>query len=309
MKKYANLIIVIMSFIILILIFLNKSLVSNTIILSLYIWFNTLVPSMFPMFVLSDILINYHFIDYIPKYIKMFIAKVFNISESGVLVLLLSLISGFPSNGINIKSAYDMHLLSKEECEHLLLFNHFANPLLVLQTIGVFYLNNSNYGIIILISHILSNIIIGILFRKRNYPTNTNYIANNKKSQSFGYVLSSSINKSINTLLMISGTVTLFLILSTLISNIFNLNVYLDVLAKGILEMTMGLSSLSSIPINDIYKVIFSTMFISFGGLSIHLQVMTSLGEDIRYKNYFKGRIYQTLISGIISYIVMLIIF
>ena len=153
----------------------------------------------------------------------MFIGRVFNISESGVLVLLLSLISGFPSNGINIKSAYDMHLLSKEECEHLLLFNHFANPLLVLQTIGVFYLNNSNYGIIILISHILSNIIIGILFRKRNYPTNTNYIANNKKSQSFGYVLSFSINKSINTLLMISGTVTLFLILSTLISNIFNL--------------------------------------------------------------------------------------
>lgn len=307
MKKYSNLIIVVVSFIILILIFLNKTLVSDTIISSFYIWFNTLVPSMFPMFVLSDILINYHFIDYIPKRVIWLIGRLFNISDAGVLVLLLSLISGFPTNAINIKSAYDMHLLSKDECEHLLLFNHFANPLFVLQTIGIFYLGNNFYGTIILISHILSNIFIGILFRKRNYPTSNNYISSRQKSQSFGNVLSSSIKKSINTLLMISGTVTLFLILSTLISNIFNLNDYLSVMVKGILEMTMGLSNLAKLSISDIYKVVFSVMFISFGGLSIHLQVVSVLEDDIGYKNYFIGRIYHVIISGIIAFLIMMI--
>ena len=77
MKKYSNLIINLITFFILILILFNKSLVSTTITSSFYIWFNTLVPSMLPMFILSDILINYNFIEYIPKRIANFIRKLF----------------------------------------------------------------------------------------------------------------------------------------------------------------------------------------------------------------------------------------
>lgn len=308
MKKYSNLIIVILSFIILILILLNKTLVSKTIITSFSIWFNTLVPSMFPMFILSDILINYNFTEYIPKNIVNFISKLFNISTSAVLILFLSLVSGFPANAINIKNSEGKGMISKKEAEHLLLFNHFANPLFVLETVGTFYLNNIKYGIIILISHILSNIIIGIIFRKNNNYSLNNYISKNNKSQNFGDIISNSITKSINSLLMISGTVTLFLILSTLIINTFNLNNYLSILLQGILEMTMSIAALSTFNINDIIKVVITTMIISFGGLSIHLQVYSSLDNSIKYTNYFIGRILQTIISGIITLIFMLIL-
>lgn len=308
MKKYSNLIIVILSFIILILILLNKALVSKTIITSFSIWFNTLVPSMFPMFILSDILINYNFTEYIPKRLVNFISKLFNISNSAVLIVFLSMISGFPSNAINIKNAYDKKLISKEEAEHLLLFNHFANPLFVLETVGIFYLNNNKYGIIILICHILSNIIIGIIFRNKNHYSIDNYISKKSKSQSFGNVISNSIKRTINSLLMVSGTVTLFLVLSTLIINIFNLSDYLSVLIQSILEMTMSIASLSILKINDIIKVVITTMIISFGGLSIHIQVISSLENKIRYRNYFIGRIYQMIISGLLAFMLMKII-
>lgn len=299
MKKYSNLIIVLITFLILILVLFNKNLVSNTILTSFYIWFNTLVPSMLPMFILADILTNYNFVVFIPKVITNFMSKLFNISKGAVLVLFISLISGFPGNAIAIKSSYDLKLIDKNEAEYILLFTHFANPLFILQTVGTFYLKNDIYGIIILISHILSNIIIAILFRNNNIPSN-NYISKSSNCQSFTMVLTNSIKKSINTLLMIAGTVTSFLIISTLICYIFNLNIYLSVIIKSVLEMTMGLSSLSLLGIKDIYKVVFSSMIISFGGLSIHLQVISIL-EDIRYRNYFKGRIYQSVISGIIS--------
>lgn len=308
MKKYSNLIIVLLSFITLILILLNKTLISKTIITSFGIWFNTLVPSMFPMFILSNILISYNFTEYIPKKIVNFVSNIFNISNNAVLIIFLSMISGFPANAINVKHALDNKLISKSESEHLLLFNHFANPLFVLGTIGTFYLNNTKYGIIILVSHILSNIIIGILFRKRNNYSINNYISKNGKSQSFGSVISDSINKSINSLFMVSGTVTLFLILSTLIINVFNLNNYLSILLQGILEMTISIASLSMLDIIDILKVVVTTMIISFGGLSIHLQVYSSLDEGIRYKNYFIGRILQTFISGIISLLLIIIL-
>lgn len=308
MKKYSNLIVIILSFTTLILILINKSIISKTIITSLSIWFNTLVPSMFPMFILSDILINYNFTEYIPQKIVNIISKIFNISPSAVLILLLSMISGFPTNAINIINAYDKKILSKTESEHLLLFNHFANPLFVIQTIGTFYLGNSKLGIIILISHIISNIIIGLIFRNKNNYSKNNYISKNIKSQNFSNIISNSIKKTIDSLLMISGTITLFLILSTLIINIFNLNEYLSVFIQGILEMTMSISLLSSLDINETTKLVISTMIISFGGLSIHLQVYSTLDNKINYTNYFIGRVYQTIISGLITLIVSIII-
>jgi len=308
MKKYSNLIIVILCFTTLILIFLNKGLISKTIITSFDIWFNTLVPSMFPMFVLSDILISYNFTEYIPKGIVNFISKLFNISKNAVLIVFLSMISGFPTNAINIRNACDNGLISRAEGEHLLLFNHFANPLFVLETVGMFYFNNNKYGIIILSAHILSNIVIGILFRKKNYYSLNNYISKNSKSQSFGNVLSESIKRAINSLLMVSGTVTLFLVLSTLIINVFDLNSYLSLFVQGILEMTMSIANLSLLNISDIWKVVIATSIISFGGLSIHLQVISVLDDVIRYRNYFVGRIWQALISAGIAFGIMILI-
>lgn len=308
MKKYSNLIIVMITFIILILILFNKEIVSNTIITSFYIWFNTLVPSMLPMFILSDILINYNFISFIPDKITNIISKIFNISKEAVLVLFISLIAGFPSNGTAIKTSYDLKLISKEEASHLLLFVHFANPLFILQTIGIFYLKNNSFGIIILISHVFSAFLIGVILRNKNHPTKDNYISKNNKSQSFTTIFSSSIKKSINTLLMVSGTVTSFLIISTLICHIFDLNVYLETFVKGTLEMTMGLSSLSNLLICDIYKVVLSTAIISFGGLSIHLQV-ASVIDDIPYTNYLKGRLLHLVISSLTSFLIFKLIF
>lgn len=306
MKKYSNFIIVIITFIIFILIVFNKDLVSSTIVTSFYIWFNTLVPSMMPMFILSDILINYNFIMYVPNFITNFISKLFNISKNAVLTLLISLFSGFPGNGLAIKTSYDLNLISHEEASHLLLFVHFANPLFVLWTLGGFYLKNTLYGIIILISHILSAFIIGIIFRSKNHPSKTNYISKTNNCQSFNSIFSNSIKKSINTLLMVSGTVTSFLIISTLICHILSLNSLLSTFVKGILEMTMGLSSLSNLDIPIIYKIVFSSSIISFGGLSIHMQV-SSITEDIPYINYFKGRVIHSLLSGILSLILFIL--
>ena len=304
MKKYSNFLIVFSSFIILLFIFIKRSIVTSTIILSLSLWLNTLVPSMFPMFILSDILINYNFIDYIPAKITTLLSKVFNLSKNAILVIFLSLISGFPSNARNIKSAYDKKIISLEEANHLLLFNHFANPLFVIHTVGSFFLQNTASGLIILFAHIVSNFIICFIFRKKNVPSRNNDTTIKNESQSFGNILSFSIKKSIDSLFMVAGIATLFLILSTLITNIFSLGSTASFFVKSILEMTMGLSSLSSLKLNVVIKTVLSTMIISFGGLSVHLQVISSLEKaEIKYHNYLKGRLYQVFISGLLSFI------
>lgn len=309
-NKILNLIVIISLLIILIEILFHKTLVSNTISDSLNIWTTTLIPSMFPFFVISDLLINYHITNYIPKCIKNAFTKLFRINESVVSIFFLSLLSGFPSNARNTRMLYDKQILTKEEASNALIFTHFANPLFVLSTISVFFLHNETFGYIILISHYLGNILIGFITRTTRSINNTNYIEKNSKSQNFPTLFITAIKNAINTLLTILGTLTSFLILASLLLEHLNLTPYNSTLLKGILEITMGLKSLSILTINDCYKVVISTMFISFGGLSVHLQVLSQLTDtDISYHPFFIARIFHAIISGFISFFLYNLIF
>ena len=106
---------------------------------------------------------------------------------------------------------------------------------------------------------------------------------------------------------MISGVIASFLIVSSLICYIFNFNDYIRTFIYGLFEMTMGIRSLSLLNILDIYKVMLSSVILSFGGLSIHLQVISILDDKIRYRNYFIGRIYQAIISLTLSGILFIL--
>ena len=54
-------------------------------------------------------------------------------------------------------------------------FLHFNNPIFILSTVGYSFLNSKKIGLIILISHYLAAILIG-LFNKRSELNNTNQI-------------------------------------------------------------------------------------------------------------------------------------
>ena len=304
MKKYSNFLIVIITLFFLIEIFTNKNLIFNTISFSLDIWVNNLIPSLFPMFILSDILITYNFVKYIPKWFINIFSYLFNIKKECTLVFFLSMLSGFPTNAKNIRKLYDMNIIDSKEASHMLMFTHFSNPLFILGTLSIFFLNNKNLGIIILLSHYLSNFIIGVIVRKLNNISN-NTINEKEKKLYFGPVFVNAIKSSIDTLLLILGTLTCFLIISSIIINRFDLNSYNSLLIKSILEITMGLKELSLFSFSNLTKVILSSCILSFGGLSVHMQVISQLIDtDISYKSFFIGRILQVFISLILSYFI-----
>lgn len=309
-NKIFNLIIISSFIILLFYVLINNHVVFETISYSLDIWVNNLIPSMFPFFVISDILISYNIVNYIPKFIINAFSFLFNIGPTSVTCFFLSLISGFPTSARNIKNYYNKGLLSLNEANHILLFTHFSNPIFILSTVSIFFLKNLNFGYIILISHYLGNFIIGLFLRNKSTIDNKNYNKNYFVCQNFSKVLIISIKSAIDTLLLIVGTLTSFLIVSSFIVELLNFPPYPSAILKGILEMTMGLKDLANLNIGDIYKVVISTMFISFGGISVHLQVISQIVDtDIKYFNFFVARIYHALISGGIAYLLFIIIY
>lgn len=307
-KKIINFMIIISSLLILILTLLNKTLVYESINYSLNLWVKNIIPSLFPFFIITDILINYDITKYIPKFIKNIFKNLFNIGENELTIFLLSILSGFPSNARNTRNLYDKGKIDLYEANHILIFSHFSNPLFVLTTIPIFFFHDESIGIILLVSHYLSNIILGMIIRKKEKTTD--YITNiNHSNNKFSEVFINAIKKSINTITTIGGIVTVFLVLSTLISQFLNLNNYNSMLFKGIMEITIGIDSLVKLNLPMIYKLTITSMFLAFGGLSVHMQVINEImGTEIKYSQFFLGRIVQMIISGIITFIICLII-
>ena len=302
-NKLYNTIILFVSMISLIELVINKTIIFNTISYSLRLWVNSIIPSLFPFFVVSEILISYNITSYIPKSLKIIFKKLFNVNDSILTLFFLSIISGFPSSSKNIRYMYDNDLIDENIASHALIFTHFANPLFILGTVSVFFLHDERLGLIILISHYLPNVILGIITRNNIQNTNneTNY---NNISISFSKIFISSIKNSIDTLFMILGILTCFMVMSTIITNIFSFDIYTESLIKGVLEMTMGLKSISVLNIPDFYKVIISSMILSFGGISVHMQILSFIEDtNISYKPFFIARIYHSILSGVFAYV------
>ena len=307
-NKLFNFVIIIMMIFSFICTLLYRDLVYDTISYSLHIWVRNLLPSMFPFFVISDILIEYHITSYIPLWIKRVFSFMFGITYQVVTIFFLSCFSGFPSNARMIRTMYCNGDITLDEANHALIFTHFSNPLFVISTIGVLFLHQEKYGCIILISHYLGNFILGIITRKSNKLCKVHYVNKNNSHLFFGRVLVKAIKSSIDTLLLILGILTCFLLFSSFVIQILPLNSYSGAIIKGILEITMGIKEIADLGIPDIYKVVISCMFISFGGISVHLQVYSQIVDTkISYHTFFVARIFHSIISGSICFLLYML--
>ena len=307
-RKILNIIVIVITLFVLFEVVVKKVLVYNSINYALNIWVKNLIPTLFPFFIISDILINYNFTSYIPKIFKKWCKSLFNITDNMITILLLSIISGFPSNARNTRTLYDKGLISLDEANHILIFSHFSNPLFILTTVAIFFFGDKNIGIILLVSHYLSNFLLSIMFRK--YFNHKNVESKNDMVKiDFGNIFIGAIKKSIDTILLICGIITVFMLLSSIIINTFNFNIYNSMLVKGILEITIGIEALGKLNLPMIYKAVISSCFLAFGGLSVHMQVISQLtNTDIKYKYFFIGRLYQMILSGLITYLIYLLL-
>ncbi|MCI8575055.1 MAG: hypothetical protein HFI09_01145 [Bacilli bacterium] len=292
--KKKNIFILIALLILLIFILQKNSEVKTSIILGTELWLTKVFPSLFPMFILSDLLMHYHLPEYLANHLGPLFTKLFKTSSYGVFTLFMSLIAGTPSSAYILKNLVNEQKITTEEASHLLQFTFFSNPLFLLTMLKFIFPNQNSLVIIIISIHYLSNLIIGLLIRPKTTLSWTK-IQNSWTTQNLGTVLSSAIQKAMNTLLLILGTICFYLMLSTILTTN---NSHINLFLKGFLELTQGLNSLINTQYSTMIKGLLSLTFISFGGLSIHTQIKSIIEDtSISYLSFLKGRILHVLIS------------
>ena len=283
--------------------------VMESVLFSFSIWKDNLVPTLFPFFVLSEFFIQYGLVDFLGELCKKFMNKIFHLPGECAFVLAMSMVSGFPSGAKYSKALLENKTITEQEATRLITFSHFSNPLFIMGTIATLFLKNKTLGTAILVCHFAANFVLGIIFRPKKRPPllqssslRTALSKMHKKRMynplNFGQILTRALTNSFQTLFLMLGIVTFFLIITTLLQQIIPLNDIEKTLLSGILEMTQGVKYASTLSISLFFKSMLMLAFISFGGLSIHMQIISIICDTkIEYRTFFFARILHAIIA------------
>lgn len=260
-----------------ILIFLNYEVVLNSTIDGVYIWLYKVFPYLFIMIIIQNILIDLN----ISRYFK----------NTALYIFVSSLISGSPTSALIIAKLVDTKAISLDYANKCLTFSFFLNPLFL------YTILNSIFSFKICIKLVLilyiSNFILYLYYKK-------DLLKCNYLSKSSSINITNYIKYSINTNLMVLGTICFYLVISNIIINTLRFDSYTGIILRGILEVTQGLNGLVGVSVK--FKEALATLLITFGGLSIHTQVKCILDEyNLSYKYFLKGRILQMGIATLIT--------
>ena len=296
----------------------------------LILWSNSIVPSLFPFFVATELLSHTNFTYYLGKVLNRFMKPIFNIRGEGSFAFIMGIISGYPIGAKIAVNFRQNKICSKEECERLLSFTNNSGPLFIIGTVGITMFGNSTIGFLLLITHLLASITVGFIFRFWKYNTNSemnsynSYINSNDNLtlSNLGGIIGNSITSSINTILLIGGFVVLF----SVIISILKTSQLLDILANciqplfyllhipekfsfgfisGIFELTNGLNTICSIPEKHLsINIIMASFLLGLGGFSVLLQVWSVIAKtDLSIKPYILGKLLHACISAFYTFL------
>ena len=271
------------------------------------LWLNKVFPSLFIMFILNDLIINSHIIDNLCNLISPLFNKIYNVSGTSLECFILCLFSGTPSSAYIIKEMLNNNSINESDANKLISFTFFSNPLFLYNILSISF--NKFITLKIIIVHYITNLLIGLFYHK-NKSNDSNITIKESNNTNIIKLIPNAISKSFNTLLMILGTITFYMIISNYILKIIPLNLFSEVILRGILEITQSLNILPNLNVLSIIKEIIALSIISFGGLSIHTQILNIISDtNIKYHNFFIGRILHVLISTTIYIIITITIY
>ena len=284
-KNIKRLVVLTLLFTLLILYIKESNLIIKEFLSYTNLFITKLLPSVFIIYILSDLLINYGIINLLKKITKY---------PTTIYILLISLISGFPSGPKTIKNLKEQNYITEKESNKLIQCTHFPNPIFVYSTISLI---TKNIGIIY-ISIIISNLIILL----KTKPTSNNKLPSIKEKD-FTTTLSNSIIQTLKIIILIYGTSIFFYLISIIILNYFNTK-ELYIIINTIFDLTKGIQTTSLIT-NQTLKDLVIILLLTISPLNINIQIKSILSDtNIKYINFIKGRLISSILTIIFYFLI-----
>lgn len=297
----------------------NPSLYMQSCLNGLTIWFYNVLPALFPFFIATRLLIMLD-MKSLPALDKI-LYKSFKTKNSGK-IFFLSLLSGYPIGAKLICDAHKRGELDLISAKKMLAYCSVSGPMFIIGSVGLAVFKSLKIGFILLISHILSAIINGFVFRfSYKNESGDNQFLHHENTKKSSNILGDSMLDSITSILLVGGYIVLaFVFIDLLVDLKFvdamtsllckipmlkNFNTQICSIIKGCVEMTRGIIDLNLTNLSLRLKVVLASFMIGFGGICVFLQSLTFTSE-LKIKKPFY--LFQKICQGIWACLISLIL-
>lgn len=270
---------------------------------ALYMCYEFIIPSLFPFFVCSNLLIYSGFTEVIARWAEGIMRPLFNVAPSGAAAFVLGIISGFPSGAVCTAELYKSMNLSKSEAERLLAFSNNCGPLFIIGTLGVSVFSSPVYGVVLYVIHIISSILVGIMFRRwgngkhASPPTRIN-----TRDIPLTEVFSAAIAGGAQSIITVCFSIIFFSAISQAALDLLRMPPALYTVISGLCEFSGGVLKISALDFNLSQKLVLSSLIVGFSGLCVHLQVMSvTAGSGLSLKPYILGKCLHAITAAVIT--------
>lgn len=280
----------------------------------LNLWLNSVVPSLLPFLIFSNLLFEADAVSYLTTLLSPFCHFLFGTSKDGSFAVISGFLCGFPMGSKSCLELVKRQKIKKEEAAYLVSFCNNASPAFVVSFIchGIFF-GEKGIFLPILFSFyaapLITGILLGFLFRKRQnfYITNPSNSALQKKSTTFQFqYLDHAIMNSFQTIVRLGGYITFFAVLSAFLQSAQWLPVSLRLFLIAIIELTTGASLLGKQNLSLKLRIIAVCACVSFGSLSGFAQSYTLLKEgEIPAQYYLIGKFMTCILCTILLHILL----
>lgn len=271
----------------------------------------TVIPSLFPFMVISDLLVKSGAVSYLGRILKLPMKILFGVSGEGGCAVLLGTLCGFPLGAKTAVAMYDTEKISLSELERLLTFSNNPSSAFIISAVGISLFGSKDIGVKLYVITLLSAFIVGVAQniilhlsgkQRANVPCYAPRALKGSAKHKFGIgTFTESITDSAFGIFKICAFVVFFTaFLGTLGSaaESFNIPQELKAFVFGFFELTGGMAQAAEIASEKTGTAV--AAFISgWSGVSVHLQIMSICADrGISFKPYFLAKFFQAAICA-----------
>ena len=283
--------------------------------------YNVIIPSLFPFFVLSSLVVELGLAGYLGRALEKVMRPLFNVSGACASAFALGFIGGYPVGAKTAISLYEKGMCSRTEAERLLSFCNNSGPAFILGVVGAGVFGSSKVGLLLYLAHAAASVCVGILFRFYKAGGGGREGARPAprfQAQRFTAAFTGSIKSSFLSTLNICAFVVFFTVviqllirsgflpglaqaLGTVLAPFGLTPEWAQRLLTGALELSTGVTTLMGDGSLS-GRLVAAAFMLGWAGISVHCQVLSFLGgSGLSAGTYLAGKLLHGGLSAPIA--------
>lgn len=281
---------------------------------------NVILPSLFPFFVLSSLVVELGMSRYLGRLLEPVMAPLFRVNGSCAAALALGAVGGYPVGARTAIQLYENGQCSRTEAERLLAFCNNSGPAFILGVVGAGVFGSGTAGLLLYLAHLLASLLVGVLFRfykPGDGPQTRRGRGPQFQAASFSKAFTRSVTGALTSTLNICAFVLFFTVflrilahagvlsgaarlLSALLAPLGMDQTWAERLLTGLVEVSSGVSSLTDGTLSG--RLSMAAFMLGWAGVSVHCQVLAFLGDSgLSVRTYLAGKLLHGGLSALLA--------